>query len=75
MKQQMTNIGLQIGNQFPEPIAEQISDFVWENEELQQFFDMPTSHKPSTVPLQQVLVSSNHCFTMDEFEVVVSLWT
>lgn len=37
--------------------------------------DMPTPRKPSTVPLQQILISINHYFKMDEFKVVVSLWT
>ena len=69
IKQQVINIGLQLGNQLPEPIAKQISDLVWGNEELQQFLDTPTPRKPSAVPLQQILVSIDHYFTMDEFEV------
>ena len=65
IKQEATNVGLQLWNQLPEPIFKQIYNLIQENVELQPLLDTPTPRESSAEPS---LLSVNRCFTMEKFE-------
>ena len=66
IKQQATNVGLQLWKQLPEVTYKQVTNLIGANRELQLLLDTPTPRKPSAGPSQTISV--NRCFTMENFE-------
>ena len=66
IKQQATNVGLQLRKQLPDASYKQVTDLIRANRELQLLLDTPTPRKPSAGPSQTISV--NRCFIMDNFE-------
>ena len=66
IKQQATNVGLQLWKQLPEATYKQITDLIGANRELKLLLDTPTPRKPPAGPSQTISVDCS--FTMENFE-------